>query len=633
MTASFFHGAKVFESNETPVLIRLGQSAIVGIIGTANDAVASKFPLNTPVQILGRPTDLKDLGDAGTLKDAIDTVFDQEYCTVIVVRVEAGADTQATWSNIIGDFTLQTGVHAFLKCESLGMYKPRLLMAPGWTTTSPIDGVASVAVEVQGTGYPTAAGATRVAVSGDGTGLTATPVVDATGKVTAVIVNTPGFGFTTAPTLTIEGGGTGVSASPVVAGGVITDILVEVQGEHYSGTPTVTIADGDGSGATLTPVLTGDAVTSVTVTAGGANYSGNATVAFAGDGSGATGTLTVVDGVITAVAVDTNGSGYSSATATVTDGDGSGATAAAIIENGKITGFSVTAGGTDYSGNATITVANAVGTGATVSAYLGVTANPVVAEAAGVAEKLKAIFYADGPDSTDVAAVQYKNVNSFPRVFICDPRILKFDTDIDAYVPRPSSPIFVGDQVRTDRQFGFHHAASNHIVNGIGGTNRPINYGIQSDYLNENRVNTIVNYDGGFRTWGVWLSGGSSLWQFVSVRRVADQVNEAMERAYREFADKPFTKANLKFMVESGNAFLRSLAQQSYILPGAKCWIDPEKNVAEDMAQGIIRLSVRFEPPAPMVQIQITAHRWIASYDLLLDQAIRAIESGSLAAA
>jgi hypothetical protein len=554
---SFNHGVRVFENNETPVLIRVDQSAVVGIIGTAEDADATAFPLNTPVQVLGKPTEIAKLGDAGSLKDAIDTIFDQIYCPVIVVRVTEGADTAATWSNIVGDVTTQTGIHAFEKCEALGLYKPRLLLAPGWTSTTPNDGVLSVALTAAGTGYPTTEGAVRVTSSGDGDGFKATPVVNSDGTIASITIDTPGFGYSTAPTLTIEGGGTGATATAITDGDTITDVVVTNQGAFYSGTVSVAFSGGGGTGA--------------------------------------------------------------AATATVTEG--------------KITAIDVTSPGSGYTSAPTVTLTNSVGTGGAATAYLGNAANPVVAEAAGVAEKLGAIFYADGPDTTDAAAVQYKNVNSFPRVFICDPKVLKWDTGTDAYVAQPSSPVFVGDQARTDKEFGFHHAGSNHIVNGIGGVNRPIALGIQSNYLNENRVNTIVNYDGGFRTWGVWLSGGSSLWQFVSVRRVADMVNEAIEKAYREFVDKPFSKANLKFMVESGNAFLRSLAQQGYILPGAKCWIDPEKNTDAEMAQGIIRLSVRFEPPAPMVQIDIEAYRWIASYTLLLDQVVREIESGSLAAA
>ncbi len=60
--ASFHHGTRLSESNETPVLVQVAQTAVVGLLGTAPDADATKFPLNTPVLLKGTPTDAADLG-------------------------------------------------------------------------------------------------------------------------------------------------------------------------------------------------------------------------------------------------------------------------------------------------------------------------------------------------------------------------------------------------------------------------------------------------------------------------------------------------------------------------------------------------------------------------------------------
>lgn len=51
---SFHHGTRVFESQETPVLIRTMQSAVIAHIGTAPDADVNVFPLNKPVLIKGQ---------------------------------------------------------------------------------------------------------------------------------------------------------------------------------------------------------------------------------------------------------------------------------------------------------------------------------------------------------------------------------------------------------------------------------------------------------------------------------------------------------------------------------------------------------------------------------------------------
>ena len=472
-SVSFHHGTRVFESAETPMLVRMARTAVLGLIGTAPDADAASFPLNKPVQIL-RVQDAKALGDTGTLKAAIDSIYDQVGCPIIVVRVEEGETAAATWAKIIGDQTAFTGVHAFRRASSDGLYKPKMLLAPGFTQTSAADGIASVNVTVGGTGYDT----------------------DTT-------------------TVSISGTGTGAEAEAIITEGAITGIIVRKAGFGYTGTATVTITGKTGA------------------------------------------------------------------------------------------------------------------SGATATANIGSVMNPVVAELMVVAEKLKAIAYVDGPDTTDQAAVQYRGLINSARVFICDPKVLKFDTTLEANVPVPSSPIFAARQARMDLEQGYWWAGSNVDAAGIVGVNRPIEYGDQSNYLNENRINTIVNIDNtGFRLWGVWTCAADLLWQFVSVRRTADAINEAMEKAYLSFADKPFSRANLKFMVEGGRAFMRQMETEGAILPGHDVWL-LDTNTDNDMAQGIIKLGIKFEPPAPMVDIRITAHRNIASYTLLLNKVAQEISSGA----
>jgi hypothetical protein len=113
--------------------------SVVGIIGTAPDADAAAFPLETPVFLYSDDaTKLTALGATGTLRDAITLLNAQlgEYqvaAQVVVVRVEEGADADATIANIVGD-GVATGLQAFLNAGSeLGVI-PRLLCAPGFTS-------------------------------------------------------------------------------------------------------------------------------------------------------------------------------------------------------------------------------------------------------------------------------------------------------------------------------------------------------------------------------------------------------------------------------------------------------------------------------------------------------------------
>ena len=113
--------------------------SVVGIIGTAADADAATFPLNTPVFLYSDDTTkLTALGAAGTLRDAITLVGAQlgsfqVAAKVVVVRVEDGADAAGTIANIVGD-GVSTGLSAFLNAGAeLGVI-PRLLCAPGFTS-------------------------------------------------------------------------------------------------------------------------------------------------------------------------------------------------------------------------------------------------------------------------------------------------------------------------------------------------------------------------------------------------------------------------------------------------------------------------------------------------------------------
>jgi len=386
---SFHHGTRLQESNETPVLVQIAQTAVVGLMGTAPDADPVKFPVNTPVLLTGNPAAAADLGDTGTLKDAVDDVFDQIGAYTIVIRVEEGLDAAETMSNLVGDATQLTGVHALKKAEAQLGIKPRLIAIPGFTS-------------------------------------------------------------------------------------------------------------GDGQ-----------------------------------------------------------------------------------------------------------------------------TANPVVAELVGVLDELKAVAFVDGPDTTDADALAYRELIGSQRVYIVDPKVLVWDTTTSAYVARPASARFAGVQARVDTNLGFWHSLSNKLINGIGGASRTVTYGLQSNHLNENHVGTIINMGSGLITWGNRSATEDDLWVFLSVRRTADFINEAIEKAYLEFVDKPFSAANLKFMLESGNAAMRTFKASGAIL-GGRVWINETLNEPTEMAAGKITLSMEFEPPAPMEDIRFFAHRNIQYYLELTKEALQA---------
>ena len=133
----YIHGVRVVESNDGTRPIRTASSAVIGIVGTAPLADAAAFPLNTPVLVAGSRREAAKLGVAGTLPQAMDSIFDQVGAVVVVVRVAEDANHATQIANIIGgvDATTgqYTGMQAWLGAQSVVGFQPRILIAPGFS--------------------------------------------------------------------------------------------------------------------------------------------------------------------------------------------------------------------------------------------------------------------------------------------------------------------------------------------------------------------------------------------------------------------------------------------------------------------------------------------------------------------
>ena len=347
----------------------------------------------------------------------------------------------------------------------------------------------------------------------------------------------------------------------------------------------------------------------------------------------------LTDGV-TNVAMTQVGSGYDpDAPPAVTFADtgspgaGVGATGKAIVNtNGQVESIEITRSGSNYD-TPTVTIAApdlSGGVQATGTATAGDAGNPVVAELQGIADRLRATIYTDGPNTTDADAITYRGDWGSKRIFITDPNVLVFDTELESHVPQPTSARVCGLVSRMDNEKGFWHSPSNQIIYGITGTSRPIEFGIsdrdsQANYLNRNEVATVVRYDG-FRLWGNRVTTPDPLWAFLSVRRTADACYDAIERAFLWAVDRPFSAQLLVDIADSVNAFLRHLVSVGAIING-KAWLDPTLNTPDQMQQGKLYIDFDIEPPAPLEHLIFRAHRNGQYYEELVNDAIRTIES------
>jgi len=239
-------------------------------------------------------------------------------------------------------------------------------------------------------------------------------------------------------------------------------------------------------------------------------------------------------------------------------------------------------------------------------------ANPVVAELLGLAPRLRAVVLADGPNSTDEAAVQYRMDYGSDRVFIIDPWPMVFDVVTNEPKVQPPTMRVAGMLARRDNEQGFWWSPSNMIIEGAIGMSRPVDWYINdvncaANYLNSQQVTTIIRNDG-FRLWGNRSPAQDPLWAFLSVRRTADMVYESLEQGLLWIMDRPIIPSTIEDLEETVNAFLRKLKAMGALL-GGEAWLPRDLNSATELQAGHVYLKLDLEPPAPLERLTIYAQR------------------------
>jgi len=138
MPEQFLHGVEVIQIDDGIRPIATVNSSVIGIVGTAPAADAAVFPADTPLLISG-PRQAATLGNDGTLKDAYEAIYAQGATAAVIIRVDEGVDAAATLANVVGDGAAGTGVWALEASQSALDMTPRILVAPGFTSTVPGD--------------------------------------------------------------------------------------------------------------------------------------------------------------------------------------------------------------------------------------------------------------------------------------------------------------------------------------------------------------------------------------------------------------------------------------------------------------------------------------------------------------
>lgn len=231
-------------------------------------------------------------------------------------------------------------------------------------------------------------------------------------------------------------------------------------------------------------------------------------------------------------------------------------------------------------------------------------ANPVITEMVGIAERLRAVIVADGPNTTDADAITYRDDFGSRRVYVVDPHVKVFKND--AVTAEPASARVAGMIAKSDNDRGFWWSPSNTNMNGVVGTVRAVDFQLgdanaRANLLNEKEVATIIRQDG-FRLWGNRTTSSDAKWAFLSVVRTADLINDSLLRAHLWAVDRNISKTYIEDVTNSVQSYLDSLKAQGAIL-GGSVWADEDLNSAENIAAGKVYFNFDFTPPTPAEHI------------------------------
>ncbi|HDL7594590.1 TPA: phage tail sheath protein [Yersinia enterocolitica] len=169
MATNYHHGVSGEETTDTSTIINDIDSAVIGVVCTADDADAATFPLNTPVLLTRVKNVLGKAGKTGTLRQTLKAISDQASPQTVVIRVAEGGTEEgekSTEANVIGgadENGLYTGLYALLVAEMRVGVKPRIIGAPGLDTLPVANQIAILARELKAFAYISANGCKTIA--------------------------------------------------------------------------------------------------------------------------------------------------------------------------------------------------------------------------------------------------------------------------------------------------------------------------------------------------------------------------------------------------------------------------------------------------------------------------------------
>ena len=199
-----------------------------------------------------------------------------------------------------------------------------------------------------------------------------------------------------------------------------------------------------------------------------------------------------------------------------------------------------------------------------------------------VADRLYAQALLDGPNTNDAAAINAVGGYDSMRAAFYDPAFIDDDDNVLG-----ASILHAAIASTLD----FWVPVSNFPVLGIKSLSRPISFTMgdascQAQLLNDEKISTIIRKNG-YRLWGGRSLSADSQFNFLNIARTDDIIVEALQESFLWAVDKGITTTFVDSVLESLNAFLRSLQTRGAII-GGEAWVDKEINTPEAIQAGNI---------------------------------------------
>jgi phage tail sheath protein FI len=225
-----------------------------------------------------------------------------------------------------------------------------------------------------------------------------------------------------------------------------------------------------------------------------------------------------------------------------------------------------------------------------------------------VCDSCRAIAIVGIPETTATDATQWMEDNANDRVYGLWPSVNGGEDP---------APYVAGVLAKSDNDKGFWWSPSNQEVFGINSLDYPVDFQLGdttslANVLNEGKVTTFIR-QGGFRVWGNLTGSIDAKWQFLSVRRTADIINDSILYNHLWAVDRNITRTYLEDVSDGVNNYLSTLTNLGAII-GGKCWPDPALNSPDQIALGKVYFNFEFTPPYPA---QTVTFRSILTNDYL----------------